>query len=185
MSTPASTAIFDTSSAQAVYHHLVDCGIVGDYETVEAPEVAEHIGEQPAVSAGGNAVDNIERCHEAASTFFSSSLVRLEIFVEHSLPAHVHGVVVAATFGSAVQCEMLHTGHYLVVGLHIAPLVSAHHGAGDLRTKARVLAGTLGDTPPTWFAAYVDHGAECPAYACCGSLGSRYPGTLLDGVHIP
>ena len=80
------------------------------------------------VGSGGYAVNFIEGGHCATHTGFYGSLVGREVFVEHTVAAHIHRVVVAAGFSGAIQCEVLYASHYLVVGTHILALITANHG---------------------------------------------------------
>ena len=114
--------------ADSVVYHFGDGCIVCHHEAVEAPLVAQYVGQQPVVGSGGYSVNFIEGGHCATHTGFYGSLVGREVFVEHTVAAHIHRVVVAAGFSGAIQCEVLYASHYLVVGTHILALITANHG---------------------------------------------------------
>ena len=94
-------------------HHLHDPGIVGNHKSVKAPSVSQDILHEPFVGSGWNALHFVEGHHHAAGSCIHSCLVRFEILVEHTLTAHVDGVVVPSGLRSPVQGKMLDTGHHL------------------------------------------------------------------------
>ena len=110
-----------------VYHFGDGC-IVCHHEAVEAPLVAQYVGQQPVVGSGGYSVNFIEGGHGTTYAGLYGSLVGREVFVEHTVAAHIHRVVVAAGLSGAIQCEVLYASHYLVVGTHILTLIAANHG---------------------------------------------------------
>ena len=79
-----------------MHHHLVYRAIVGDYESIELPFLAQNIVDKPFVGCSWYAVDNVERGHERTGSSLGSSLVRSKILIIHAYVAHVHGVVVAS-----------------------------------------------------------------------------------------
>ena len=111
--------------------HLVDRGVVSDHHAVEAPLIAEQVGDEPFVGCGGNAVDKVERCHYRKCAFIHGGLVGGEVFIVHALAAHIHSVVVAAGLRRTVERKMFHAGSQLVVAGQVA-LIAADHCTCDL-----------------------------------------------------
>ena len=164
--------------------HLHQRLIVGDHKTVESPLLPQHIGEQPAVARGRNAVDKVERSHEAASPGVNSRAVGREITVVHSHAAHVHGVVVLARLDGPVEREMLDASHY--VGLaRIVALIAPHHGPGYARAEIRVFAAAFGHAPPARIHADVYHRAVSPVDAVGTCLLGGYARRALYGQGVP
>ena len=157
--------------ADAMLHHFGYSREVGDDEAPEAPRTAQDVGHQPAVGGGGHAVHFVERCHHTAYSCLDGSFIRIHVFVEHAVAAHVYGVVVASRFSGAVEGEVLDAGHDFVVALQllrdVIALIAQHHGAGDGTPQEGIFARAFGDTSPTRVTADVDHRAERPRDAVC------------------
>ena len=79
----------------AVVYHLVDTGIVRYHKPVEIPLLAQHIGHQPLASGGRHTVHFVERSHYAADTCLDCGLVGQHVFIEHTLAAHIHRIIIA------------------------------------------------------------------------------------------
>ena len=71
-------------------------------KTVESPLSAENIRHQPFIGSGRNTVYFIKRSHHATYTRFNSCFIRQHIIIEHSLAAHIYGVIVAAGFACPI-----------------------------------------------------------------------------------
>ena len=171
-----------------VFDALVDRSVIGHHETVPSPLITEHVGHKPAVHTGRDVIDDIEGTHKAACTGIGGRLVSDHIFIEHPLTAHIDGIVVASGLGGAVECEMLHAGHYLVITdelLSRAALISVNHGFGYAGIQVRVLAAAFTRAAPSCVTAQVHHRAESPGNAVGTGLDSRDMGRLLNCSHIP
>ena len=82
--------------AQTVVHHLGDSSIVGHDHALEAPHATQHIGKQPAVGGGRNALNGVEGGHYAHGASIDGSLVGRHVIVEHTPTAHVDRVIIAS-----------------------------------------------------------------------------------------
>ena len=153
-------------------YSLVDGTIVGDHKTIIIPFIAQQVGEQPLVASGGNAINDIERRHKRTGASLGSCLVRSEILVVHPHAAHVHRVVVATSFGSSIEGEMLHACHHVL--LAVVALESPHHSLADATSKEGVFASSLRHTSPAGVDGDVNHRAIHPVDALCsGFLGGN------------
>ena len=171
--------------AHAVGNHFVDAGVVAHYEAVEAPLLAQHVGQKPAVTCCRYTVDDVEAGHITAGTCIAGCLVGWKIFVVHAPKAHVHGVVVTSCFGCTIEGKVLYAGHHGVGACEVTLLIAAHHCLGNTASEEGILTIAFRDTSPACIVADVNHWAERPADAVgCGFLGSNLCRTL-DGFHIP
>ena len=165
-------------------NHFEDAGVVANDESVEAPLVAEHVGEQPAVAGCGNTVDDVERSHNALRTGFDGSLIGGEIVVIHTPMTHVDRVVVATCFRSSVEGEVFYAGENFVIVFEIT-LITANHSFSDASAQIRVFAVAFGNTSPTSVVAHVEHRAECPVDAVGATFACCYTCRQFYGFHIP
>src|SRR3712207_9557747 len=81
-----------------------------------------------------------------------------EVIVEHSPPAHVHRVIVAASFGTAVEGKVLHASHHRIVQTQVIALITVYHRTGNGRPQEGILAVSLRHAAPSGIATDVDHG---------------------------
>lgn len=132
-----------------------------------------------------SAVDEVERCHQAAHALPDNSAERGQIVVEHLLAAHIHRVVVAPGLDSSVEREVLDTGHQRGVVPHIIPLIATHVCAGHDTAEVRILSGALGYAAPARVTAYVNHRAIVPVHPVGSSLYGRYARHALHCRTVP
>ena len=165
--------------------HLADGGVVGHDKAVKSPAVTQHLGQEPMVARSRDVVDDVERCHVAASTGIHTGFVGREIFVEHAHAAHIHRVVVTSCLGSAIQGKVLDTCHHGRFVGQVSALVALNHGTADGGTQEGVLAVAFTHAAPAWLAANINHGTESPADAVGCRLDGGNAGRVADGVHVP
>ena len=170
-------------------YHFGDTGKVCHHKAVEAPLLAQYVGHQPFIGRGWYAVYFIERCHNAAYTCIHGSLVGIHVFVEHTVTAHVYGIVITSGFSGTIQCEVLYTCHNFIVALQLVvevdTLITRYHCFSDGSTQEWVFAVTLADASPARITADVYHRAECPGNTISTGLDGCNAGRFPDGFHIP
>ena len=157
---------------------------VADHETVEPPGLAQHLGEQPPVAGGRDAVEVHVAGHHVARAGLDRGHERREVDVPQLGVGQVDLVVVAAAEGVAVAGEVLGPGD--------DPLGCAELGPWKPRTWAAATAaprygsspGTLDDPAPPRVAGDVDHRREGPVDADRPGLAGRRrpdPRSIVSG----
>lgn len=109
----------------------------------------------------------------------------LDVVLEHARQAHVHGVVVAAAFGRAVQGEVLDRRHDAVRGGQIGALVGTDHHAGQQRGQVGVFAEAFRDPPPARVAGDVDHRREAHVEPVGAGFEGGDPRAAGDHLGVP
>ncbi len=150
-----------------------DGPVVGDHGALEAPLVAEQVGEQPAVGPGRHAVHvGVGVHHRPGAGQGDRHLERREDHVHQLPPAHRRRAVVPRPPRGGVSGEVLEGGHQ--AGL----LQPADVGRGQLRDQVGVLTEGLLDAAPAVVADDVEHGGEPLVHAERGHVaadGRRHP----------
>ena len=159
--------------------------VVTDGQPLEAPLLAQQVGQQPAVGGGGHAVDGVQRDHHRAGAGVHRGLVGRQVVLEHARQAHVHGVVVAAAFGRAVQGEVLDRRHDAVRGGQVGALVGTDHHAGQQRGQVGVFAEAFRDPPPARVAGDVDHRREAHVEPVGAGFEGGDPRAAGDHLGVP
>ena len=167
------------SRGGAMIFHFGNGGEVGDDPAGESPLATQQVGEQPAITAGRDAVDLVEGRHHRPRAGLDRRAVGREVGFLHLPAAHVHGIVIATAHRRAVEREMLHAGDHAVF------LIAAHHGRGDLRGEPRILTRALGDPAPAGVQGNIDHRREHPVEAIRRRFERRHTGAALDEIDIP
>ena len=159
-------------------------GVAHD-EALEAPRVAQHLGEQPAAARRRNPVEVHVGGHHVAGAGVDRRLERREVHVPELGVGEVDLVVVAPTERGAVAGEVLRTGDDAVRRTQLVALEAAHLGDGHGGAEVRVFAGALDDPTPTWIAGDVDHRRERPMDADRTRLTGGDRLATLDRLGIP
>ena len=171
--------------ADGVIHELGDRAPIGDHEAVEAPLLAQNLGEGKRIGGGGNAVDGVEGAHHRGRAGFDRGMVGREVDLAQRDLAHVGGVVVAAGDGGAVGGEVLDAdGDRIGLG-EIALLVALDPGARHRGAEIGVFAVGLDDAAPARIAGDVDHGREDPGDAVGAGFGAPVRATISAACGIP
>ena len=158
---------------------------VADHEALEAPEVAQHLGEEPAVAGGRDAVEVHVRRHHVAGARLDRRAERREVGVPQLGVGQVHLVVVTPAERGAVPREVLGPGDDAVGSAEPLALEAAHLGDRHRRAEVRVLAGALDDAAPPRVAGDVDHRREGPVDADRPRLPRGDRLAAGDGVGVP
>lgn len=108
-----------------------------------------------------------------------------QVVLEHARQAHVHGVVVAAAFGRAVQGEVLDRRHDAVRGGQVGALVGTDHHAGQQRGQVGVFAEAFRDPPPARVAGDVDHRREAHVEPVGAGFEGGDPRAAGDHLGVP
>ena len=172
-------------STYPVIAKLLQAAVVGYDKTLEAPLVAQQVGQEPLVACSGHTMHGIESRHDGTCSGINGSLVGLQVLVEHMEIIRIDIVVLSSGFDCSVEGEMLDARHHRSRVGDVCTLVSAHHRFGYTATQIGILAAAFGDTSPAPVMAYIDHGRECPAYTVSRRLRCRYLCRTLDCFHIP
>lgn len=158
---------------------------VTDDETLEAPRLSQHLGEQPAVAGGRDAVEVHVGGHDVAGTGLDRRPERREIDVPEFGIGEIDLVVVTTSERRAVAGEMLGAGDHPLRCADGAPLEATDLGGGNGGSEERILAGAFDHPSPAWVAGDVDHRREGPVDPDGSSLPRRNRLTPLDGRRIP
>ena len=156
---------------------------IRDDEAVEAHLAAQHLGEQPAVGGGGNAVEVHVCAHDVGRTGLDSGAERREVDVPQLGVRDVGFFVVATAARRAVPGEVLRPGEH-AFGTELA-LEPTNLRSGDGSAEHRVFARALDDAPPARIARDVDHGREGPVDADRTSLARGRSLRRFDGPRRP
>ena len=158
---------------------------VAHHEALEAPEVAQHLGEEPAVAGGRDAVECHVRRHHVAGARLDGRPERREVGVPQLGVGQVHLVVVTSPERGAVPREVLGPGDDAVGSAEPLALEATHLRDRHGRTQERVLAGALDDPAPSWVAGDVDHRREGPVDADRARLPRGDRLAAGDRVRVP
>ena len=91
----------------AVIHHLCDAVVVADHDTLESPEAAQHVTQQPIARVRGSSADIVERGHDDRGARFDCCLVGGQVGLPQRALREFHRVVVAPAFCPAVGRKVL------------------------------------------------------------------------------
>ena len=141
----------------AVVDHLVDGGVVGDDESVEAQLPAQQVGHQVAASRRRNGVVVVERGHDRCRSGVQRGPVGREIDLAERAFGHVYRVVVAPCLRGAVGGEMFYAGHDGRRVGEVRSLIAPDHGGCDVLSQIGVFARTLRNATPAGIARDVAH----------------------------
>ena len=158
---------------------------VAHHEPLEAPELAQHLGEEPAVAGGGDAVERHVRRHHVAGARLDGRAERREVGVPQLGVGEVDLVVVTPAERGAVPREVLGPGDDAVGSAEPLALEAPHLGDRHRRAEVRVLAGALDDAAPARVAGDVDHRREGPVDADRPRLPRGDRLAAGDGVRVP
>ena len=164
---------------------LVDCAVVADRHTFEAPLLAQQILHQPHVGGGRHAIDRVQGHHHAARTRFNRRVVGRQIVLEHACRAHIDGVVVPPTLNGTIQGEVLDAGHDIAGQGRGGALIGLHHYPGDTRDQVGVFAEALGGTAPARVTGDVHHRCESQVDTVGAGLFGGDAAAQANGIHVP
>ena len=156
---------------------------VADHEALEAPLVAQHVGQQPAVPRCGDPVEIHVGAHDVGRTRVDGGLERREVDVAQLRVGDVRVVVVSAAAGRAVAGEVFGAGQDALrpeVSLEAADLGGGHRGG-----QHRILPRALDDATPAGVPRDVDHGGERPVDADGAGLARGDSLALLRRRGVP
>ena len=169
----------------AVRDHLLNGRVVAHDEAIELPLAAQNFRERERVPRRRHAVEVVERTHQGAYASVHGGVEWRQIDFAQTLLAHVHCVVVAPRFGSAVCDEVFGAGDDAVLRRVVRALKAAHACARERRAEVRVFARALCDAPPARVARDVNHRGESPVDAsrarlCRGDMGRALGGRGVE-----
>ena len=142
---------------------LPDRVVVRDDESLEAPFLAQHVAQQPAVGVRRHAVDLVVRRHDADGAGLRaiaslngcrnvSRSTRIETFTGAQFMPDSGWPCAAKCFSVASTC-------FLSRNVAVA-LEAAHRGDAHARDEVRIFAERLLDAAPARIARHVDHRRE-------------------------
>ncbi len=170
---------------ELVRQQIVRGARVGHDKAREAPGVAEHVGQQPAVARRGRAVEAHIRAHDVASARVDGSLERLEIDVPQFAVGQVDLIIVSPAQRGAIASEMLGAGDDVARTAEIGALEAANLRGSHRGPEIGILAGTFDNAAPTRIARDVDHRRERPMQADSTRLGRGDRLAILGDLGVP
>jgi len=114
----------------AVIDHLADGLVIADNEAFEFPFVAQDFGEGELVTAGGDAVQIIERAHDGERAGVQPGFELRQIKVSQGKGRDFGGVVIAPAFSGTVTDIMFHAGNHAVGVGDVGALKATDVGGG-------------------------------------------------------
>ena len=157
-----------------------DRPVVGDHRALEAPLVAQHLGEQPGVGTGRDAVDvGVGVHHRADPTDRDGRLERGQDDVAQLARPHRHRPVVAGGTRGGVAGEVLEGRD------HAGGLESLHVGGAQHGHEVGVLADRLLDPTPPVVTHDVEHGRESLVHAEGGHVAADRRGHPAHQLGVP
>ena len=174
--------LFEGAGDMLAAHELRDAGPVGDDRAVEAPLVAEEIGEEPVIGGTGDFVDAAEGGHggggmslDEAGAKGGEVIIVEQFFGDHVLVAHAVGFL-------AVDGEVLGRGDGFQI-FRVVALQALDHGDADAAGESGVFAEGFLDAAPARVAGQVDGGGPEHEAAVALAVGVVFGAGLIgDGV---
>ena len=179
--------------AHEAEHHVAACaegkidvhpagvahGGVGNHHAVEAPLVAEHIGEQRLGSARPGVANAAVTAHDSGgAALLDRKLKGLEVDLADGLLVRPHRD--RQTVGLLIV-----QGKVLDVGVHALTAYALHHGSAHLTGQQTVLAVILEVTAGEGGAVDVHAGGIQTHHMVCGGLGTKGGAKALGKVGVP
>ncbi len=159
-----------------------DADVVGHDDAVEAPFVAQHLGQQVARGVQRLVVDVVVGRHDRAGIGeLYRHLERQQEVVVQLAPAEMDRGVIAPAFGEGMAGVMLERGQHVAV----FPLQAADIGRGHLAHEIGVFAEGLFGAAPAGVAGDVEHRGKALAAADGAQLGADGGADLLDQRRVP
>ena len=168
-----------TDSKVDVHPVGVAHGGVGDHHAVEAPLVAEHIGEQRLGSACPGVAQTAVAAHNGGgAALLDRKLKGLEVNFADGLLVCPHREGQTVGF-------LIVQGKMLDVGVHALAVHALHHGSAYLAGQQTVLAVILKVTTGEGSAVDVHAGGIQTHHMVCGGLGTKGGAKALGKVGVP
>ncbi len=168
-------------------HQLADREIVAEHHALEAPFLAQHVVEQPAIGMARDAVDLVVRGHHRHHRQLGHGALerREEDFAQRAF-GDGGGADIGAALGLAVPGHVLERHIDLVLGeRQRGALEAADRCEAHLADQIGVLAIGLLDPAPARIARDVDHRGEREVRAACAHLARGDREDLLLKLGIP
>ena len=154
-------------------------GGVGDHHAVEAPLVAEHIGEQRLGSARPGVAKAAVTAHDSGgAALLDRKLKGLEV-------NFADGLLVCPDRDGQTVGLLIVQGKVLDVGVHALTAHALHHGSAHLAGQQAVLAVILEVTAGEGGAVDVHAGGVQTHHMVCGGLGAKGGAKALGKVGVP
>ena len=179
--------------AHQAEHHVAACadgkvdvhpvgvahGGVGDHHAVEAPLVAEHIGEQSLGSACPGVAQTAVAAHNGGgAALLDRKLKGLEV-------NFADGLLVRPDRDGQTVGFLIVQGKVLDVGVHALTVHALHHGSAHLAGQQTVLAVILKVTTGERGAVDVHAGGIQTHHMVCGGLSTKGGAEALGKVGVP
>ena len=179
--------------AHQAEHHVAACaegkvdvhpagvahGGVGDHHAVEAPLVAEHIGEQCLGSACPSVAKAAVTAHDSGgAALLDGKLKGLEVDL-------ADGLLVCPHRDGQTVGLLIVQGKVLDIGVHALTVHALHHGSAHLAGQQAVLAVILEVTAGEGGAVDVHAGGVQTHHMVCGGLGAKGGAKALGKVGVP
>ena len=179
--------------AHQAEHHVAACtegkvdvhpagvahGRVGDHHAVEAPFVAEHIGEQCLGSACPSVAKAAVTAHDSGgAALLDRKLKGLEV-------NFADGLLVCPDRDGQTVGLLIVQGKVLDIGVHALTVHALHHGSAHLAGQQAVLAVILKVTAGEGGAVDVHAGGIQTHHMVCGGFGTKSGAKALGKVGVP
>ena len=131
------------------------------HETMKFPFRAKNVGEEPAISTGGNVIQIHVGRHQTANALLHCGVERNQIHVPHQFFGNVGGVVIAASLGRPVSSVVLDARDHAVRS-ECGALKSTHLCLGHGSAEVGIFARAFLNAAPSCVARDVNHRRERP-----------------------